>query len=115
MKGKERGASPRIEKGTAMLRLWTVVLAMEVVAVAAAVWVFGYLVLLIGAPLIVATVCVLVVARVSDTARARRQARAESERTVVFHPVPQAGLMSGFFTPTKEQPRPTDSSGSVRH
>jgi hypothetical protein len=90
-----------------MLRLWTVVLAMEIAAVAAAVWLFGYLVLLVGAPLIVATVCVLVVVRLSEAARARQQARAG---TVVIEPVPQAGLMSGFFSPQ----RTGDAPGSVR-
>lgn len=79
------------------LRAWTIVLGMEIAAVAVAVYGFGVLVLLVGAPLVVASVVTLAVVRFSEIARQRRAAVAEDDR-----PAYPCGLMSGFFdAPTR--------------
>ncbi|SHL44549.1 Putative sensor [Pseudonocardia thermophila] len=90
-----------------MLRMGALVLGMEVAAVAFALLGFGWLALLIGLPLIVATLLIVVVAAWWERRRAAQQAREEQEReeaaararaldpegTVYLTP----GLMSGFF------------------
>ncbi len=89
-----------------MVRLWTAVLGMEIVAVAVAVFGFGWLVLLAGVPLIIATVLIIAVVKFSEIARSRRALREhkrDPERTVYVAPIGQRGLMSGFFDLSKQE------------
>lgn len=85
-----------------MLRMGALVLGMEIAAVAFAVYGFGWLVMLVGAPLILVTLLIVLVAAVSERNRRRRQARAD-EAAQVQKLDPEGtvylgrGLMSGFF------------------
>lgn len=99
-----------------MVRLWILVLAMEIAAVVVAVLGFGWLILLVGAPLVVATVCLLGVVKLSDVRQSRHQQRTEvaandPELTVILRP--QAGLMSGFFEMPARTQR-VEADGFVR-
>lgn len=112
-----------------MVRMWALVLGMEIVAVAVAVLGFGWLVLLVGAPLIVVTMLIVLVVWMSEGVRLHRQHRVaaadearanDPERTVVFAPVTQRGLMSGFFelpgrpaARVPAQQRPVEARGPV--
>lgn len=113
-----------------MLRMGTVVLGMEIAAVAVAVYGFGLLVLLVGVPLIVVTVLIVLVAAVSERNRRSRQARADqAEHARAIDPEGTVylgrGLMSGFFElpgPASQagpriptQPGPPQSPGRVHH
>lgn len=103
-----------------MLRMGALVIGMEIAAVAVAVYGFGWLVLLVGAPLIVVTVLIVLVAAVSERTRRLRQHRVdEAEHARAVDPESTVylgrGLMSGFFElpgvapqiPTQPGPPPT--------
>lgn len=85
-----------------MLRMGALVLGMEIAAVAFAVYGFGWLVLLVGAPLILVTLLIVLVAAMSERNRRLRQAR-DDEAAQVRKLDPEGtvylgrGLMSGFF------------------
>jgi len=85
-----------------MLRMGALVLGMEIAAVAFAVYGFGWLVLLVGVPLIIATLLIVLVAAVSERNRKARQAR-DDEAAQARKLDPEGtvylgrGLMSGFF------------------
>jgi hypothetical protein len=87
-----------------VLRMGTVVVAMELAALVVAYGYFGWPVLLIGAPALVGTVMVLVFVRASEAPRrmldAHRAARWDPNATL-----PVGGLMSGFFELPKQRPR----------
>ncbi|MBC8092203.1 MAG: hypothetical protein H7Y15_09760 [Pseudonocardia sp.] len=78
-----------------MVRLGAAVVALAVAALVVAVVGFGPVALVVGAPLLMATVLTLVVLRLSQAPRRRlserRSARWEHETPE------QGGLMSGFF------------------
>ncbi|MGI5126463.1 hypothetical protein ACQEVB_06555 [Pseudonocardia sp. CA-107938] len=113
----------------------TVVLGMEIAAVAFAVYGFGWLVLLIGVPLIVGTLLIVLVATVSERNRRIRQERAEqAEQARKLDPEGTVylgrGLMSGFFElpglparpdgqqaapPIPTQPGPPPAPGRIHH
>jgi hypothetical protein len=99
-----------------MLRLGATVMAMETAALVVALLEFGWPVLLVGAPLMLGTVLVLLVVKLSEAPRKRLQAhraaqwaekRWDGEATV------QGGLMSGFFE-IPAQGGPVDVPDSVR-
>ncbi|MCU1664097.1 MAG: hypothetical protein QOI36_2665 [Pseudonocardiales bacterium] len=80
-----------------MVRLGGAVIAMEIAALSVAYVAFGWLVLLVGAPLVLGTVLVLAFVRASEGPRRKlHEHRAErwDPRSAVA-----GGLMSGFFTP----------------
>jgi hypothetical protein len=92
----------RGQKGsTAVLRMGTVVVAMELAAVLVAYVYFGWPVLLIGAPAVVGTVMVLLVVRASEAPRRmlqeHRAARWDPDAAL------PGGLMSGFFEVSKQR------------
>lgn len=78
-----------------VVRLGLTVVALQVVAFAVAVWAFGLPAAVIGAPLLLATVLVLALVRLSEGPRrrlaARRAARWDQDAAE------PGGLMSGFF------------------
>lgn len=78
-----------------MGRMGAAVVGMEAAALLVAVLAFGWPVLLVGVPLLVATLVALLVIRLWDVARRRLERRraARWETTAV----PSGGLMSGFF------------------
>lgn len=88
-----------------MLRLGTMVVAMELAAIVVAYGYFGWPVLLIGAPALVGTVMVLVFVRASEAPRRmlheHRAARWDPNATL-----PVGGLMSGFFDLQRQRPQP---------
>jgi len=79
------------------VRLWAALVAMEVAALVVALWAFGWPVLLIGAPLLVATLILVVALRLSEGPRRRLR----EHRATRFDPKAAlpGGLMSGFFEP----------------
>jgi hypothetical protein len=92
----------RGQKGsTAVLRMGTVVVAMELAAVLVAYVYFGWPVLLIGAPAVVGTVMVLLFVRASEAPRRKLQ----EHRAARWDPdaALPGGLMSGFFEVSKQR------------
>lgn len=97
-----------------MVRLGAAIIAMEVAALAVAYLAFGWPVLMVGAPLLLGTVLVLVVVRVSEGPRRRLQ----EHRATRWDPTATVpgGLMSGFFEmPAQSRPhRPSERSSVQR-
>jgi hypothetical protein len=87
------------------LRLGAAVVAMETVALVLALWAFGWPVLLVGALLLVGTLLVLAVVRLSEVPRRRlqehRAGRWDPEAAI------PGGLMSGFFEVPAQAGPPT--------
>ena len=87
-----------------LVRLWAAVVAMEVAALLVALWTFGWPVLLVGVPLLVGTLILFAVVRLSEGPRRRlRSHRATRSDPTWSDPdgaVP-GGLMSGFFEPVR--------------
>lgn len=100
-----------------MLRLGTAVIAMETVALTVAFLTFGWPVLLVGAPLMIGTVLVLIVVRLSEAPRRllqeHRAAQWAAETRWDAEATVQGGLMSGFFE-IPAQGGPVDVPDSVR-
>lgn len=92
-----------------MFRMGSVVVGMEVAALLVAYLAFGWPVLLIGAPLLVGTVLMFAMLRVSETPRRRLQER----RAAQWDPAAAlpGGLMSGFFE-IPAQNAPADPVGN---
>jgi hypothetical protein len=109
------GVPPHPVEGKIMLRLGAAVIAMETVALTVAFLTFGWPVLLVGAPLMVGTVLVLLVVRLSEAPRRRLQAHraAQWAETHRDSEAVQRGLMSGFFE-IPAQGGPVDVPDSVR-
>ncbi|MCO1655414.1 hypothetical protein [Pseudonocardia humida] len=78
-----------------MRRLGAAIIAMEVAALAVGYLAFDAVALLVGAPIIMATLLVLVVVRASEIPR-RRLAEQRASRWDPDATLP-GGLMSGFF------------------
>jgi hypothetical protein len=85
------------------MRLGAAVVAMQVAALLLAVWAFGAVGLVAGAPLVVATVLVLALVRLSRGPLRRLEER-RSARWEHDAPEP-GGLMSGFFEAPAPQGR----------
>lgn len=91
----------------------SLVVGMEVAAVAVAVLAFGWPVLLVGVPLLVGTLIVLAAVALSEKPRRKL----EAQRATRFNPevAAQGGLMSGFFEiPRQSSQSPADAPGRVR-
>ncbi|NMH98937.1 hypothetical protein [Pseudonocardia acidicola] len=95
-----------------MARLAGAVIAMEVAALVVAYLAFGWLVLLVGAPLLVGTVLVLVAVRATEVARRKLQ-DLRPTRWDIDAPAP-GGLMSGFFEIPRQGGSMQVTSGSAR-
>ncbi|AEA28678.1 hypothetical protein Psed_6590 [Pseudonocardia dioxanivorans CB1190] len=74
-----------------MARMSALVLVMESLAILFATWMFGWPVLVVGVPALIATALLLVTAHAADRRRIRR------EREAAAIPTLPGGLMSGFF------------------